>query len=356
MINETIQSVLKQQYFGNTVQNYGLALIVFIGIIVGLYFFRAVVIARLKILAKKTAGDFDDFIVGLLEQIGPPVYLFVSFYIATRALTLNKAVDKVIAFAFVLVVTVKVIKLIQSCIGYGVEKIYIKAEDKDPSSIEAVKNITKIFNGVLWACGVVFILDNLGVNISAVVAGLGIGGVAIALAAQTVLGDLFSSFAIFMDKPFKVGDFIIVGDLLGTVERIGIKTTHIRSLHGEQLIFSNSDLTSSRIKNYKRMETRRVAFRIGVTYQTTTEQVKKIPLLITDIIKGLDKAKLDRVHFFSFGDFSLVFEIIYYVLGSDYNLYMDVQQQINFAIKEKFEKEGIEFAYPTQTLFVTKEK
>ena len=354
MFSETFQSILKHQYFGNTVQNYAVALIVFIGIMVVLYFFRAVVIVRLKALAKKTANDFDDFLVGLLEQVGPPVYVFLSFYIATKALTLNKAIDKVITFVFVLVVTVKVIKLIQLCIAYGVEKIYIRAEDKDPSSVEAVKNITKILNGVLWACGVVFILDNLGVNISTAVAGLGIGGVAIALAAQAVLGDLFSSFAIFMDKPFKVGDFIIVGDLLGTVEHIGIKTTHIRSLHGEQLVFSNSDLTNSRIKNYKRMETRRISFQIGVTYQTTLEQLKKIPLIITVVVQEVNKAKLDRVHFRSYGDFSLIFEIVYYVLGSDYNLYMDVQQQINFAIKEKFEKDKIEFAYPTQTLFLTK--
>lgn len=356
MFSENLQSVLKQQYFGNTIQNYGMVVLTFIGLLIALYVFKTVIITRLKTLAKKTANDFDDFLVGLLEQIRPSVYVFVSFYIATRALTLNKAIDRIIIFTFVVMITIKVIKLLQSCIAYAVEKIYIKSGEKDPSSIDAVKNITKILNGVLWACGVVFILDNFGINISAMVAGLGIGGVAIALAAQAVLGDLFSSFAIFMDKPFKVGDFIIVGDLLGTVEHIGIKTTRIRSLHGEQLIFSNSDLTSSRIKNYKRMETRRVAFRIGVTYQTTLEQLKKIPPFVTEIVKKVDKAKLDRVHFFSYGDFSLIFEIIYYVLGSDYNLYMDVQQDINFAIKEKFEKERIDFAYPTQTLFITKEK
>ncbi|MBN1384411.1 MAG: mechanosensitive ion channel family protein [Elusimicrobia bacterium] len=356
MFNDTFQLILGRRYFGNTVQDYGIAVLIFIGITIGLYLFRTIIISRLKILAKKTSGDFDDFVVSLLEHIGPSVYLFISFYIATRALILNKAVDKVITFAFVLLVTVKVIKLLQMNISYFIGKMYIEPEDKDPSSVAAVKNITKILNGVLWACGVVFILDNLGVNISAVVAGLGIGGVAIALATQTVLADLFSSFAIFMDKPFKVGDFIIVGDLLGTVEHVGIKTTHIRSLHGEQLVFSNSDLTNSRIRNYKRMETRRIAFRVGVTYQTTLEQLKKIPPMVTNIVKKIEKAKLDRVHFFSFGDFSLVFEIVYYVLDSDYNVYMDVQQQINFGIKEEFEKEGIEFAYPTQTLFVAKEK
>lgn len=355
MFNDTFQTILVSRYFGNTVQAYGMAVLVFAGIMAVLYFFRTVIIGRLKMLAEKTAGDFDDLLVGLVEQIGPSVYFVISFYVAARTLLINKTLEKVITFVFVLAVTVKVIKMIQQCVAYGLGKMYVKSGEKDTSGVTAIQSITKIINGILWAGGAVFILDNLGVNVSAVVAGLGIGGVAIALAAQAVLGDLFSSFAIFMDKPFIVGDFIIVGDFKGEVEHIGIKTTRIRSIDGEQVIFSNSDLTNSRIRNYRRMETRRVAFQIGVTYQTSLEQLKKIPPAVTDIIKGVDKAKLDRVHFLSFGDFSLNFEIVYFVLGNDYNLYMDVHQKINFALKERFEKEGIEFAYPTQTLFVTKE-
>ena len=157
-----------------------------------------------------------------------------------------------------------------------------------------------------------------------------------------------------MDKPFKVGDFVIVGDLLGTIEHVGFKTTRIRSLHGELLIFSNSDLTSSRIRNYKQMKTRRIAFEIGVTYQTTTAQVKEIPTIIAQITKEHELAKLDRAHFKAYGDFALIFEIVYFVLTPDYNKYMDVQQYINVRLKEEFEKRGISFAYPTQQLYVTK--
>jgi len=208
----------------------------------------------------------------------------------------------------------------------------------------------------VWSIAGVFILDNLGYNISAVVAGLGISGIAVALAAQTILGDLFNYFVILFDRPFKRGDFVIIDDFLGVIVHIGIKTTRIQSLWGEELVFSNTDLTSSRIKNYKKMEKRRVLFKLGVTYQTTSEQIKKIPQIIRGIIEKVEDTIFDRAHFQSYGDFSLDIESVYYVIGNDYNKYMDIQQQINFAIKEAFEKEGIEFAYPTRTLFVNKEE
>jgi small-conductance mechanosensitive channel len=188
------------------------------------------------------------------------------------------------------------------------------------------------------------------------VAGLGIGGIAVALAAQAILGDLFSYFVIFFDRPFEIGDFIIIGDFMGSIEHIGIKTTRIRSLGGEQLVFSNTDLTNSRIRNYKRMEKRRVVFKLGIVYQTTTSQVKEVPGIIKTAIENVQDTVFDRAHFATYGDFSLDFEVVYYVLSGDYNKYMDIQQDINFEIKEEFEKRGIEFAYPTQTLFLEKEQ
>ncbi len=206
----------------------------------------------------------------------------------------------------------------------------------------------------VWGIGIAFLLDNLGFKISTVIAGLGIGGIVVALAAQAVLGDLFSYFAILFDRPFEIGDFIIIEGYLGVVEHVGIKTTRIRSLSGEQLVFSNTDLTNSRVRNYKRMDKRRVLFKLGVTYQTSLEHMKEIPVIITDIIKMIKETTFDRAHFSSYGSFSLDFEVVYYVFGSDYNKYMDIQQKINLAIMEEFEKRGIEFAYPTQTLFLSK--
>jgi MscS family membrane protein len=179
-------------------------------------------------------------------------------------------------------------------------------------------------------------------------------GVAIAFAFQNILEDLFSSFAIVFDKPFKIGDFIIVGDKLGVVEKIGIKTTRIKSLQGEEIVISNKELTSAQVRNFKKMETRRISFSFGVTYQTPTEKLKGIPKTVESIIEETDNVRFDRAHFNEFGDSALLFEVVYYVEGNDYNMYMDAQQQINLKIKESFEKDGIEMAYPTQTIFLQK--
>ena len=196
------------------------------------------------------------------------------------------------------------------------------------------------------------ILDNLGFNITALVASLGIGGIAVALAVQNILGDIFASLSIALDKPFVIGDFIIVEDVLGTVEYIGLKTTRLRSLSGEQIVFSNVDLLKSRIRNYKRMFERRVVFTIGVVYQTAHATLERIPALVRSIVEQQPKTRFDRAHFKEYGDSALVFEVVYFVLDSDYNIYMDIQQAINLAIFRRFQVKGIEFAYPTRTLHV----
>ncbi|MDJ0689693.1 MAG: mechanosensitive ion channel family protein [Xenococcaceae cyanobacterium MO_188.B32] len=191
-------------------------------------------------------------------------------------------------------------------------------------------------------------MDNLGFDISAVVASLGIGGVAIALASQGVLQDLFSYFSILLDRPFELGDFIIVGDYLGTVEYVGIKTTRLKSISGEEIIIANTDLTGSRIRNFKRMIERRIVFKFGVVYNTNVEQLKKIPFLIERIIKETEHTRFDRAHFTGYGDFSLDFEVVYFIDSNDYTQYMNAQQQINLNIKTEFARHDIKFAYPTQ--------
>ncbi len=214
----------------------------------------------------------------------------------------------------------------------------------------AVKWIAVIIKVLIWSAALLLFLENIGVEITALIAGLGIGGLAIAFAAQAILEDLFSFVTIFFDRPFEIGDFIVVDELMGNVEHIGIKTTRIRSISGEQLVFSNKDLTSARLKNFKRMQTRRISFRIGVTYDTPLAKLKQIPGLIEQIINKVKGVEFNRAHFFSFADFSLIFEVVYHVLSQDYDIYMNVQQEINFGIKEEFDRLGIEFAFPTQTL------
>jgi small-conductance mechanosensitive channel len=207
---------------------------------------------------------------------------------------------------------------------------------------------------VLWAAVVLIALDNLGVHITTLVAGLGVGGIAVALAVQNILGDLFSSVTIILDKPFVIGDFIIVGDFLGSVEHIGLKTTRVRSLSGEQLVFANSDLLKSRIRNFKQMTERRIVFAFGVIYQTAADKLAAIPGLVREIVEAQPQARFDRAHFKAFGGSSLDFEVVYWVTNPDYNLYMDIQQAINLGLFRRFAAEGIEFAYPTQTLYVEK--
>ncbi len=349
---DALQKWLEISVFDNTVKDYAIAVVSLALMVFVLMFLKRVFISHFGKLVAKTANDFDDFLVGMVAQIGAPVFIVVSLFIVTLPLHLGEQARSLIRFALVIIVTIRAVLMIQEIVRYSVRKSYLRARPNDPAIETVTKNITNVIRWAIWALGVVFVLDNLGVNISALVAGLGIGGIAVAMASQAILGDLFSSLAIFVDKPFEVGDFIIVEGMMGSVEYIGLKTTRIRSLSGEQLIFANSDLTKSRIKNYKRMETRRIAFKIGVVYQTPLEKVKKIPVLIHEIFKTVQGAKLDRAHFESFGDFSLNYEIVYFVHSADYNVYMDKQQEINFAIKETFEREQIEFAYPTQTLFM----
>lgn len=222
----------------------------------------------------------------------------------------------------------------------------------DPGAVAALDLLAFVLRLVVWVSVLLLMLDNLGVNITALVAGLGVGGIAVALAAQNILGDLFASLSIVLDKPFVVGDFLSIGEFLGTVEHVGLKTTRVRSLSGEQLIFANADLLNSRIRNYGRMFERRIVFSIGVTYQTPAAQLKRIPQMIRAAIEENEHVRFDRAHFQTFGDSSLVFEVVYYVLSPDYNVYMDIQQNVNLKLYEQFAAESIEFAYPTQTVFL----
>jgi len=344
---------LQQTFLHNRILDYLICLSVFlIGIIV-IQIFKRFLLKRLRKWAKRTTTTIDDFLIRMIEKELLPLFYFGAFYVSIQGLALNPALEKGINVLGLILLTIFGVRFLLAVIVYGLENYWVKKE-KDVAKKQGLKGILMTVKVIVWGLAIIILLDNFGIKVSALIAGLGIGGVAIALAAQSILGDLFSYFSIFFDRPFEIGDFIIVGDLLGTVEHIGIKTTRVRSLGGEQLVFSNTDLTNSRVRNYKRMDRRRVVFRLGVTYETGLRELKEIPVVITNIIKGINDTVFDRAHFFSYGDFSLVFEVVYYVISSDYNKYMDIQQEINLKIKEKFEKHEIEFAYPTQTLYLNK--
>jgi small-conductance mechanosensitive channel len=223
----------------------------------------------------------------------------------------------------------------------------------DPSTVAAMDFVGFLLRLVVWTAVLLLLLDNLGVNVTTLIAGLGVGGIAVALAAQNVLGDLFSSLSIVLDKPFVVGDFIAVADFLGSVEHVGLKTTRLRSLSGEQVVFSNSDLLTSRIRNYGRMFERRIVSSIRVTYQTPAAKLLRVAAIIREIIEAQQKVRFDRAHLQGFGEFAFTFEFVYYVLTPDYNYYMDVQQSINLAIIEKLAVEDVELALPTRAVLVS---
>lgn len=209
-----------------------------------------------------------------------------------------------------------------------------------------------VISVAVWSMVVLLTLDNLGVDITALVAGLGIGGIAVALALQNVLGDLFAALSITLDQPFVVGDFLMVDEFLGTVEYIGIKSTRLRSLSGEQIVIANGDLLGSRVRNYGRMQERRVVFATSVTYETPIDLVERIPVLIRKIVEEQEGTRFDRCHFAKHAAASLDFETVYYVNTADYNRYMDVQQAINLRLHRELAALGVEFAYPTQKLYV----
>lgn len=349
-----MQEIFGKIVWNNSIYDYLSALIYFIGLVILIHIFKNVFLYRLKKWSERTETQIDDILVKGIEKTVLPILYVSSLYIGLNTLNLSKEFIQWMDIIYYVVVTFYVVRVIISVLNFALYS-YSSKQSTDEQHLKQLRGIKGLINLLVWLLAMVFILDNLGVKISAVVAGLGIGGIAIALAAQAVLGDLFSYFVIFFDRPFVVGDFIIVDDKLGVVEYVGIKTTRIKALSGEQLVFSNTDLTNSRLHNFKKMDRRRVLFKLGVVYQTSYDKLKLIPSLVREIIEAQDDVLFDRGHFSSYGDFSLDFEFVYYIIGSDYNKYMDIQQRINFEIFKIFEEQGIEFAYPTQTLFLNRE-
>lgn len=341
---------LSRIYFGNTLQNWLISLSIFVAGILLIAIFKRVVLKRLKLWAFRSETTLDDFLLTNFEKSVVPLSYLAVFRLAMNVLELGPKTASVLHIATLLYITFFILRIITSVVKKFIFSFIRTSENRDSEEKQA-NGLLLIINIIIWVLGMVFIIDNLGYNVTTLITGLGIGGIAIALAAQTILGDLFSYFVIFFDRPFQIGDFIIVEDNMGTIEYIGIKTTRIRTLSGEQLICSNTYLTNSRIHNYKRMEERRIVFKLGVTYQTTSEIVKEIPEMVKEIIESTKDVRLDRGHFSGFGDFSLDFEFVYYILSADYNVFMDKQQEIYHRILCRFESENIEFAYPTQTLY-----
>lgn len=309
----------------------------------------------LSIKVAKFVGDtrnkWDDIVVFTVEKTthffmaSSAIYAGIKFVKATKAVNIYS--DRI----YFIIVMWQIAIWSHHLLDKYISSAFNKKMQRNRAAASSISLIQLLARMILFSIIFLFTLSNLGIRITTIIAGLGVGGIAVALALQKILGDLFSSLSIVLDKPFVVGDFIIIDTFLGEVEKIGLKTTRVRSLSGEQIIFSNSDLLAARIRNFKRMHERRVAFVLSVPLSTSTEKVRTAVSLIAAIIRTKRNIRFERSHFMRIHSV-LEIETVYWVLSDDYDLHMDIQQDILYDIKTAFEAEQISFAFPTQTVQV----
>jgi len=344
-----VPQFLNYTLFSNTVLDY---LTFLLSVILSCMVIKAAelfLLRRIYVWAHKTPDSINDLLLRGIKKYLLPILYITAVFLCTKILTLNPAFVKLLSTVVLFILLIIGAIFASSVVVFALNKHW-KNKETSQSNYLAINLITGIIKVLIWVVALILFLDNIGVKITTLITGLGISGIAIAFAAQSILSDFFCFFTIVFDHPFEIGDFLIVGEQMGTVEHIGMKTTRLRALGGEQLIFSNTDLTSSRINNYKTLAQRRVLFTIGVPYNTSCEKLRVIPGLIKDIVDGVPDTTFSRTHFNSYGTYCLNFEIAYFILSSDYNKYMDINQTVNLRIKEEFDKQGIAFSYPTQTL------
>lgn len=335
--------------WGNTGDSYIIAALIFLLLFTLFRTFHHAVLWRLEVLAQRTATDVDDTLMKMIRRIRPWFYVILAFYLALWLLEFPPETWRILNALFIVTVVYQVVQSIGILVEYLVEKRFT---DDEQQAGAIAHLLTQLIKGVLWVFGGIFILSNLGVDVTSLITGLGIGGVAVALALQAILGDLFSSFTIYFDKPFAIGDFIIVGDKMGTVESVGIKTTRLRALSGEEIVMSNSELTSAQIHNYRDTDEFRGTFTIGVTYQTSAEDLDRVKTIVSEEVNSKKTVRLERVNMIRFDDSAISFEVSFYTQTPSYDQHMAAQHEILRDIKKRLDEEGISFAYPTRTVYL----
>jgi small-conductance mechanosensitive channel len=355
--SEDVLENVVNMVLGNSTTEWTVAILASFATLLVLQILKIFLLQRLAKLIFRRRQNAERVSIRLAQQSKFSFMVIMSIYVGSRFLRMPESLHTLLALiagiAFTIQLGLWAHALIDAIINNRREGVL----PDEAGSVTTVNVIGLIAKGTVWTIVLLLVLDNIpGIQVTTLIASLGIGGIAIGLAIQNILADLFASLSIALDKPFVIGDFIIVGDYRGTVEHIGLKSTRVRSLSGEQLVFGNGDLLGSRIQNFKRMFRRRVVFNVGVTYQTTAEQLAAVPVKLREIVEAQENTTFDRAHFQEFGDFSLNFEIVYFVEGPDYALYMDIQQAINLEIIRYFENAGIEFAYPTQTVLLQSQR
>lgn len=338
--------------YGNAAHRWVLAIACLLLAFLGLRLLRHVLVTRAHEFVERTRTIVDDLALDLVRHTGWAFFLALGSLLGSLFLqlpaTTEVGIRRVFAIAFFIQAGIWANRIVHFTV-----RIYLERTQEDHASKVAVLALFGFFARVgIWSIVVLLALDNLGVRVTALITGLGIGGIAVGLALQSVLKDTFAALSIIIDKPFEVGDFLIVDDLEGKVEHIGLKTTRIRSLGGEELVFGNEDLLTSRIRNYKDLRERRVMLRFGIALDTPPEQAQEVSRIVREIIESVDETRFDRGYLKEITDNSLWFEVGYYVLHSDFHKMTQVRQQVNLALHERFGREGIRFAYPTRKVFL----
>jgi small-conductance mechanosensitive channel len=347
-----LNQLFEMPLFQNAWLDWALAVGVSVGLLVVLLGARRVIRSWHQRLLKTEQTELAEIPVEILSRTTVLFFLVVALFVGLGTLTMSANTSHALHLALTIALFWQAGVWVSAAAVAWFERRRRRSSQTDRAIVGSLGVIGFIVRVVIWSMVLLLTLDNLGVDVTALVTGLGIGGIAVALAAQNILGDLFASLSITFDKPFLLGDFLIVDDFLGSVEYIGIKSTRLRSLGGEQIIISNANLLSSRVRNYGRMLERRIVLTHNVTYETPLAQLERIPKIIRAIIESQPDTRFDRSHFARHGAASLDFETVYYVLSPDYNRYMDIQQAINLRLHRELAELGVEFAYPTQRLFL----
>jgi small-conductance mechanosensitive channel len=349
------ESLLTVTFLGADMQQWAWAALVSALTFAGMTLALRVMLSRLRSMASKSANTVDDDLVAVLASSNHGLLAIMALLIGAGLIDLtepwHRRLDQLWFIALAL----------QAGLwgGMAISRLlarYVTRHAPD-NAVQASATATLMswsLRTVLWVVVALAVLSNLGVNITAFVASLGVGGIAVALAVQNILGDLFASLSIAIDKPFEVGDFVVVNNVAGTIELVGLKSTRIRSLGGEQIVMSNTDLLKQTISNYKRLQERRIVYTFGITYDATAEQAQEVPRIVKKVVESSARLRFDRAHLLSFGESSLDYEVVFFVLDPDYNLYMDERQALNFQLMREFAAIGVQFAFPTRTVYLAR--
>jgi len=338
------------EFLGNTITEYIIFTILFLLAVCVFRVFHYTALWRLEMFSKQTNNDVDDLFISILKTVTWLFYVYVSFWISLIFLTVPDLIQQTVDSILIILVVYQVVCAVGLIVEYSVSKQFTGVPEGQSEAI--IDLLTKLIKGVLWVIGFLFVLQNLGIDVTSLIAGLGIGGIAIALALQNILSDLFSSFSIYFDKPFVVGDFIAIGELMGTVEDIGIKTTRLRALSGEEIILANRELTTARIQNFRNTTEWRGTFSVGVAYDTDSKTLDAIKQILQEIVENKENVRFDRANLTYFAESSINYDVVLYSQTRDYNTHLANIHSILTSVKERFDAENISIAFPTRTVYI----